>query len=95
MTDLGTLGGPNSEATGLNYVGSTQVVGTSDVAGGGTHAFVYERGTMTDLNSRLPAGSGWVLEAATAINDSGEIVGADESTGSAMLTGCRLRCSSP
>ena len=30
---------------------------------------------MTDLNSRLPAGSGWVLEAATAINDSGEIVG--------------------
>ena len=30
---------------------------------------------MTDLNTRLPAGSGWVLEAATAINDAGEIVG--------------------
>ena len=74
MRDLGTLGGTNSEATGLNAVFS-QVVGTSDITGGGTHAFLYEHGTMTDLNSRLPAGSGWVLEAATAIDDSGEIVG--------------------
>jgi len=30
---------------------------------------------MIDLNSLLPAGSGWVLTDAMAINDSGQIVG--------------------
>jgi hypothetical protein len=30
---------------------------------------------MTDLNSLLPANSGWQLEAAQAINDSGQIAG--------------------
>jgi hypothetical protein len=30
---------------------------------------------MIDLNSLLPAGSGWVLESADAINDAGQIVG--------------------
>jgi hypothetical protein len=30
---------------------------------------------MTDLNSLLPAGSGWTLDYATAVNDAGEIVG--------------------
>ncbi len=30
---------------------------------------------MTDLNSLIPAGSGWVLTRATAINDAGHIVG--------------------
>ena len=30
---------------------------------------------MYDLNNLMPAGSGWVLEHATAINTSGQIVG--------------------
>ena len=30
---------------------------------------------MTDLNSLLPANSGWVLESAQFINNSGRIVG--------------------
>ncbi|HEY3701676.1 MAG TPA: hypothetical protein VGL32_05420, partial [Acidimicrobiales bacterium] len=30
---------------------------------------------MTDLNSLIPAGSGWVLDQARAINDAGQIVG--------------------
>ena len=30
---------------------------------------------MTDLNSLIPAGSGWVLEAAKAINNAGQIAG--------------------
>ena len=30
---------------------------------------------MIDLNSLLPAGSGWTLDEATAINDRGQIVG--------------------
>jgi probable HAF family extracellular repeat protein len=73
MLDLGTLGGAGSEAAAINNFSA--VVGTSDVAAGGTHAFLYRGGSMADLNARLPAGSGWVLEAATAINDSGEIAG--------------------
>ena len=53
MRDLGTLGGPNSEATAIaNF--SHAVVGFSEVPGGGTHAFIYVDGTMTDLNT-LPA----------------------------------------
>ena len=62
--DLGTLGGANSEAAAINDW--SQVVGVSDMPGGGTHAFLYQNGTMTDLNSILPAGSGWVLESAKA-----------------------------
>ena len=74
MIDLGTLGGRNSEARAIvDYVSA--VVGTSEVAGGGSHAFIYRNSAMVDLNSLLPAGSGWILEAATAINSSGEIVG--------------------
>ena len=74
MSDLGTLGGANSEAAAINDF--SWIVGTSDVAGGGMHAFLSRNGEkMVDLNSLLPAGSGWVLEAATAINFSNEIVG--------------------
>ena len=32
-------------------------------------------GQITDLNSLIPAGSGWVLNRATGINDAGQIVG--------------------
>jgi len=70
MRDLGTLGGPNSEATAIGNF-SHAVVGFSDVPGGGTHAFIYTNGAMADLNTYLPSGSGWVLDAATAINASG------------------------
>ena len=73
LADIGTLGGTNSEAAGINNW--SQIVGVSDVASGGTHAFLYQAGALRDLNTLLSAGSGWVLEAATAINDAGEIVG--------------------
>jgi probable HAF family extracellular repeat protein len=61
---------------GRGYVARSagQVVGKSGSAGGVTHAFVYDGG-MVNLNSRLPAGSGWELVEATAINDAGQIVG--------------------
>jgi probable HAF family extracellular repeat protein len=73
MMDLGTLGGSESFAAGIN--GEGQVVGYADTIGGALDAFLYSGGIMTDLNSLLPANSGWRLESASAINDSGQIVG--------------------
>src|SRR5262249_51074641 len=57
--DVGTLGGPSSEAFALNNHG--QVVGQAATATGATHAFLWQNGTITDLNSLLPLNSGWVL----------------------------------
>jgi probable HAF family extracellular repeat protein len=84
--NLGTLGGKyvGSEASGLNASGV--VVGNSNygygVGNGYSLAWVWTptspngtSGQMTDLNSLVPAGSGWVLNAATAVNDAGQIVG--------------------
>ena len=74
MSSLGTLGGFGSEAFGINSLG--QIVGWSSTTGNASNdAFVYSGGAMIDLNSLLPANSGWQLEQATAINDSGKIVG--------------------
>ena len=39
------------------------------------HAYVYTNGDMTDLNSLIDPNSGWVLEDAVAINNSGQIAG--------------------
>ena len=73
LVDLGTLGGTNSTALDINS--ADQVVGTSITASGDAHAFVWQGGAMTDLNTLLPAGSGWVLTQANAINNRGEIAG--------------------
>jgi probable HAF family extracellular repeat protein len=67
MMDLGALGA-SSQALALNNL--DQVVGLSN-----NHAFIYDSGTMTDLNTLLPAGSTWTLLAATGINDVGQITG--------------------
>lgn len=70
---LGTFGGSSSRADAINNRG--QVVGQAQIPGGVYHAFLWQCGSLIDLNSRIPAGSGWVLTAATGINDLGEIVG--------------------
>ena len=69
MRSLGTLpGSKNSAAFGIND--STEIVGASD-----TRAFSWTQGKMRDLNASLPAGSGWTLEEARAVNNRGQIVG--------------------
>ena len=68
LTDLGTLGGPESQAIGINAAG--MVVGCATTADGYPHAFLYVDGVMTDLNLfRGP------ISLACAINNRGQIVG--------------------
>ena len=74
MMNLGTLGGSSSTAYGINDAGT--VVGYSFLAGNlTTDAFAYMGGVLIDLNTLLPASSGWTVEAAYGINDSGDILG--------------------
>ena len=51
-----------------------------------SRAFLYERGKMVNLNDLIPAGSGWLLDAALDINDRGQIlVSAARGTGPGIL----------
>ncbi len=67
----------NSAALGVNRFG--QVVGWAQNDSGASRAFLYSPGpsgpTVTDLNTLLPGGSGWVLTSTRAINDAVIIVG--------------------
>lgn len=74
MENLGTFGGMNSYASGINNNG--QVVGQADLTGGtSSHAFLYTGGTMQDLGT-LP-GYTWISDA-RCINDSGQVAGWSE-----------------
>ena len=74
MQDLGTLPGDvNSGALSINDRGD--VVGVSFDAGGGTRGFLWQNGTMFDLNTLIPADSPLYLLFAHGINIHGEIVG--------------------
>ena len=70
--DLGTLpGGTSASASGLNEVG--QVVGSSNFAlGSPQRAVRWQGGTITNLTPDIAATDG---SSATAINESGQIVG--------------------
>jgi probable HAF family extracellular repeat protein len=82
MRGLGTLGGNDGEALGINDAGA--VVGWSTL-GEENRAFIWEKTNETagivDLNKLLPEGSGWTLTRATAINNQGQIVGYGFQTG--------------
>ena len=74
LIDLGTLSGPTSNAQGINI--NKVVVGLSDTPSVTSHAFIWdETNGIQDLNDLLPAGSGWELTFAYAINDRGQITG--------------------
>lgn len=70
LTDLGTLGGADSEATGINAAGN--VVGNSTPAGATfSHAFFWQSGTgMQDLGTL-----GGLSSVARGINAAGQVVG--------------------
>ena len=90
-TDLGTLSGDAvSFAYGISNHGL--IVGQSCTAGcAGSRAFLYQNGTMYDLNGLLDASSSaYSLIFANDINDAGEITGLAFDSTSGALVGFRL-----
>ncbi len=97
MVSLGSLN-PESEnaisiARSINEIG--QIVGFSEVEGATpdrtnpSHAFIYENGEMTDLNTQIDCSTGWILSTAESINNLGQIVGSgiiDDETHAFLLT---------
>lgn len=75
LTNLGTLPGDSAAlATGINNQG--QVVGsTLDSNGNWSHAFIWQDGVMTDLNTLFPANSNLFATMANKITERGQIVG--------------------
>ncbi len=76
LHELGTLGGTDSWATGVNSSG--QVVGGSRLRNddGRGRAFIYNAmDGMVDLNTLIDPLSGWTLGFAGGINDAGQITG--------------------
>jgi probable HAF family extracellular repeat protein len=77
FTVLGSLGGKTGSVNGLNEFG--QVVGASQIASGTNHAYVWDGGVQSDLNSLVTTpltynGSAVTLTSATSVNNFGEIV---------------------
>jgi|GEM_PF-5658916 len=72
--ELGSLGGNDSYALGLNDQG--QVVGKSTLANGEIHAFLYSNAAMTDLGTL-----GGKVSSANLINNGGQIAGTSTEAG--------------
>jgi probable HAF family extracellular repeat protein len=68
IIDLGTLGGGESKAFGINEY--DQIVGGAETASGQSHAFIYEEGVMTDIGTL-----GGNTSEAWGLNENGQIVG--------------------
>ncbi len=73
---LPSFGGGQGAPLGINDLG--QIVGFSTTPLGYSHAFVSNGVQLTDLNTLIAPGSGFLLDNATAINSLGQIVGQAE-----------------
>lgn len=73
MKQIGTAGGQYSAGFALND--RDEVVGMTSRADGQYVAFLWRNGVLSDLNTLLPAGTGWMLERALDIDEHGVIVG--------------------
>jgi pimeloyl-ACP methyl ester carboxylesterase len=79
FTNVGSLGG-STWMYGINSAGD--MVGESLADDGVPRAVAYLNGRLIDLNSLLPAGSGWFLETAHGINNNMEVAGTGVINGS-------------
>jgi probable HAF family extracellular repeat protein len=73
MVDLGTFGGVDAWANGVNNRG--QVVGMSSTSTDRLHAFVWQNGSMTDLGTVTDEEGANLGSEAFDINNRGLIVG--------------------
>jgi probable HAF family extracellular repeat protein len=76
MTDLGTLGGPSSQALSVSNDGL--VAGVAALAGGSQHATLWYKTLKIDLGTLAGAYSPKLNSAAFTANDFGQVVGASE-----------------
>jgi probable HAF family extracellular repeat protein len=84
MTDLGTLGGTLSIATGINASG--HIVGQSDTTGGTSRlAFLYKDGQMTQLSL------GGDFSNVMVQTDAGQVMGESDTTATDSVTGIPIR----
>ncbi|MGH6889395.1 MAG: hypothetical protein ACREHF_09385 [Rhizomicrobium sp.] len=79
--DLGTLSG-DSESQGLGLNDRDEVVGASYPSSRG---FIWQNGTMTDLNSLLPPNSGYTIVDAQEIDNAGVITGEAQDNSSGVI----------
>lgn len=77
--DLGNFGINSAVANGIND--ATLVVGESQISTETSHAFLWEKGKMFDLNKFIPANSGWELFSASEINNKNQIIGTGKFNG--------------
>lgn len=74
MIRLNDFGGNYTYPTALNNVG--QVIGTAQRSQDYTYQpFIFFNEIMTDLNTLIPADSGWNITKVSGINDKGQIIG--------------------
>lgn len=88
--DLGTLGGEQSVAYGINDLGVA--CGFAFDVQNMPRAFLWKNGVMVDMNKLIDPSSGWVLINARDIDESGRVVGDGEFMGSTRAFVAEPQC---